>query len=161
MWVKLVYARDHVPQRPGVYVVRWVRDGKPVRIPRVLAVDEKGILYIGSAGGLRDGVNSLVKGLRRPEHKAHAAALMYHFFGLDKHIKLEEMEVSWATFGSYKEAEEQEWAALKFYADRYGEVPPLNRQLDKKLFHVHVLGLADILPAPLPKLDSRLAQLIA
>ena len=39
-----------VPTKPGVYVVFWIRDGKPVPIHRILGVDNKGVLYIGSAG---------------------------------------------------------------------------------------------------------------
>jgi len=40
-----------VPTSPGVYIVFWWRDGKPVLISRVLGVDMKGVLYIGGTSG--------------------------------------------------------------------------------------------------------------
>jgi hypothetical protein len=43
-----------VPTEPGVYIVFWVREGRPVPIPRILGVDERGVLYIGSTGKSRN-----------------------------------------------------------------------------------------------------------
>ncbi len=48
-----------VPKKTCVYVVFWVRDGKPVVIPRIRGFDERGILYIGSAKNLRKRIRNL------------------------------------------------------------------------------------------------------
>ena len=43
-----------IPTGPGIYFVRWSKNGKPVVIPRLGGIDWKGILYIGSAKNLRE-----------------------------------------------------------------------------------------------------------
>ena len=53
-----------VPTRPGVYVAYWVRGGRPMRIPRVLGVDERGVLFIGSTKGLRGRLRRLWRGVQ-------------------------------------------------------------------------------------------------
>ena len=37
-----------VPKKCGVYVVFWSREGKAVKVPRIMATDERGVSYIGS-----------------------------------------------------------------------------------------------------------------
>lgn len=44
---------ENISQKPCVYVILWIRDGKPVSISRVLATCKKGVLYIGSSNNLR------------------------------------------------------------------------------------------------------------
>ena len=39
-----------------------------------------------------------------------------------------EMEITWVELDSYKEAQMQEWSALKNYGKKFGELPPLNLQ---------------------------------
>lgn len=106
MWVSLLEAPRRAPEKPGVYVVRWVRGGEPVKVPRLLGVDEKGVLYVGSTGNLRKRLRRLVRGLRKPGPKIHSAALSYYFFALHKHIEMSELEVAWVEFGSKDEARE-------------------------------------------------------
>lgn len=38
-----------IPKSPGIYFVRWSRDGRPVPIYRLGGCDDKGILYVGLA----------------------------------------------------------------------------------------------------------------
>jgi len=158
MWVSLLKSLKLVPQEPGVYIIRWTKNDKPVSIPRILGVDEKGILYIGSANDLRKRLRKLIRGLKRPSPKMHTASLSYYFFRLHEHIKIHELEVSWVIFKDRREAEEQEWIALRYYADKYGEAPPLNRALGRKKFLI--LGITELGVRLAPRPDPRLAQLI-
>ncbi len=158
MWVGLLEAPRRAPEEPGVYVIRWVRGGEPVRIPRLLGVDESGALYVGSTGNLRRRLRRLVRGLRRPGPKIHSAALSYYFFALHKRIEMSELEVAWVELGSRDEAGEQEWAALRSYAETYGEAPPLNRSLGRKKYLL--LGIVELRARLAPRLDPRLAKLL-
>ncbi len=154
-WVELLKAPGEACKAPGVYLIRWVKEGRPVPIPRILDVDRKGILYIGSAKNLRRRLRRLVRaldveGLEKPSNRRkHTAALTYRFFGLNEHIclKLGEMEAAWVYFESVEKARNQEIAAIRHYTEKYGEAPPLNRQIAR-------------MTEPEEELDPRLAQLI-
>ena len=155
MWISLQSAPQVAPAKPGVYLVRLVRDGRPVEIPRFRGVDRSGIVYIGSTGNLRRRLRELVTQLERlrPEcgrYSPHTAALTYHLFswpGLG--IGIGNFEVSWVEFSDARVARRQELLALRRYAEKFGETPPLNMSLRRR-------GL----PCIEEDLDPRLARLI-
>ena len=138
-----------VPTEPSVYVVFWVRDGKPVPIPRILGVDEKGVLYIGttrSKKGLRRRIRDLwisVQMARRHiegKHYPHTFGPSLVYTGLHNLIRDEELWSYFKEFSIY-EAEYQEKRAILEYTSRYGEPPPLNLQVGRQYFAIIGLGV--------------------
>ena len=114
-----------------MYVVFWIRDGKPVPIPRILGIDEGSILYIGttrSKKGLRGRIGDLwisvqkardcIKRKRYP----HTFGPSLVYTGL--HNLIRDEELYYFKEFSVDKAEYQEKRAILEYTRRYGEPPP-------------------------------------
>lgn len=151
MKIKLHRLRDlaankfkDTPKVPGVYFVRWSRNGNPVSILRLGGSDHKGILYIGKAKNLRKRVRRLWKGINQQESKRHTFAKTMIFCNVSKIIDLDEYGISWDELRTPKDAVEQEWAALKYYANKYKEPPPLNLFIGREFRHI--FGISDKFP---------------
>jgi len=136
-----------VPETPGVYVVFWFRDGKPVPIHRILGVDVRGVVYIGSTK------ESLKKRLRRlwisiEMAYGHRVRKRYpHTFGisllytrLHTVIRDDELTIFYKSFNP-DEADYQEKLAILEYTRRYGEPPPLNLKIGRQYLATAGLGL--------------------
>uniref|UniRef100_A0A7J3ZJG6 GIY-YIG nuclease family protein n=1 Tax=Fervidicoccus fontis TaxID=683846 RepID=A0A7J3ZJG6_9CREN len=149
-----------LPIEPGVYVVFWIRGGGPVRIPRILGVDERGILYVGSTGrgggderraksrrGLRGRIRSLwisiemAYGRRERRRYPHTLGPSLAYTGLHKAVGVDDLWIYYKVFGA-REAVHQERLAILEYARRYGEPPPLNLQVGRRYFMI--LGLGEL-----------------
>jgi len=108
-----------LPAKPGVYIVFWFRGGRPAPIPRILGVDERGILYIGSAGksktkgraksvsrvkGLRDRIRELwisikmAYGLKERKRYPHTFGPSLVYTGLCKVINAEDLWIYYKVF---------------------------------------------------------------
>jgi len=128
-WIGIEEAINRLPPKPGVYIIRWCRNGEPVRIGRLRGEDSKGILYIGSTKSLRRRVRQFLKSLSGGSGRIrHTMAKSYLFFSLNEVIRINEMEITWIELNDDNEARRQEWLALKHYGKRFGELPPLNLQ---------------------------------
>ena len=132
-----------------MYVVFWIRDGKPVPIPRILGIDEGSILYIGttrSKKGLRRRIGDLWISVqmtrRRIERKRypHTFDPSLVYTGLHNLIRDEEVWIYFKEF-SVDEAENQEKRAILKYMRRYGEPPPLNLRVGRQYFAIIGLGV--------------------
>ena len=126
-WIGIEEASNRLPRSPGVYTIRWCRNGEPVRIGRLRGEDRKGILYIGSAKNLRKRVRQLLRSLSSGGTR-HTMARSYFCFSLNEVIGINEMEITWIELDDSDEARRQERLALKHYGERFGELPPLNLQ---------------------------------
>lgn len=122
----------------GIYFVRWSRDGKPVAISRLGGVDQKGILYVGSAKNLKKRVKRLWRGIN--QQGRHTIGKTIIFCKVFELINLDEYEISWEEARSPEKAIGLEWTAIKLYADKYREPPPLNLQLRREMFIVLGIG---------------------
>ena len=120
---------------PGIYFVRWSKNGKPISIPRLGGFDHKGILYIGSAVNLRRRVRELWKGING-QVEAHTVGKTIIFCKIFEIVNLSEYEISWEELKTHENAIGQEWAAMKSYADKYKESPPLNLGIRREFFAV-------------------------
>ena len=135
-----------VPERAGVYVVFWAKNGKPVAIPRIRCLDEKGVLYIGSAKNLRQRVRNLwtsIKVARRfgvRKKYPHTFVVSLVYTGLLDTIADQELCFYFKAFDE-QNARHQEKAALFEYTRRYGEPPPLNLSIGRAYFMVLGLGV--------------------
>uniref|UniRef100_A0A7J3Z931 GIY-YIG nuclease family protein n=1 Tax=Ignisphaera aggregans TaxID=334771 RepID=A0A7J3Z931_9CREN len=150
-----------LPTKPGVYIVFWVREGRPVPIPRILGVDRRGVLYIGSTGkgrgrgrecaegrkGLRGRIRELwrsiemVYGHRERRRYPHTFGPSLIYTGLYKVICVEDLWIYYKVFNAC-EAEYQEKLAILEYTNKYGEPPPLNLQVGRQYFAI--LGLGEV-----------------
>ena len=131
----LDYARLFPPE-PGVYRLLALRDSAAAPIPRLLATDPDGVLYVGKAARLRGRVRTLVKCIRE-DVRGHAAGRRFHHIdrlraraGLDKFSDTFELRLSFFTCNSVEDAKSAETQVLHAYIAQYGEVPPLNGQGD-------------------------------
>jgi predicted GIY-YIG superfamily endonuclease len=125
----------------GVYFVRWSKNGAAVPIQRLSGVDDKGILYIGSAKKLKRRVRELWNGINGKVEQ-HTIGKTIIFCKISEIMKLNEYDIAWEELKPHKSAIGQEWAAFKSYAERYKEPPPLNLSIRRGFFAV--LGLAEI-----------------
>jgi len=150
-----------VPTEPGVYIVFWVREGRPVPIPRILGVDERGALYIGSTGkgkgkavecaggkkGLRRRIRNLwisiemVYGHRERRRYPHTFGPSLVYTGLHRVVEVKDLWIYYKVFNVCK-AEYQEKLAILEYTNKYGEPPPLNLQVGRQYFML--LGLGEL-----------------
>jgi excinuclease UvrABC nuclease subunit len=116
----------NVPAAPGVYKIFSLNDNdEPRRLPRVLGVDQSGILYIGRSGNLNDRLRMLWRVLQ-PNYRASA-----HTFGMNyKSLQVIQDAFPYDTlaieFEENSEAKQLEKSLLEAYRQIYGEVPPLN-----------------------------------
>jgi predicted GIY-YIG superfamily endonuclease len=124
-----------VPNLSGVYFVRWLKNEKPVSIPRLRGVDHKGILYIGSAKNLKRRVRELWNGINF-KVEAHTIGKTIIFCKIFEIIDLDEYEIAWEELGTHEEAVRQEWAAIRTYATKYREPLPLNLSVRRKLYAI-------------------------
>jgi hypothetical protein len=130
-----------IPNNPGIYFIRWSKNGSAVPIPRLNGCDYKGILYIGSAKKLRKRIRELWRGINR-KIENHTIGETIIFCNIFEIIKLNEFEISWEELESHQSAIGQEWAAIYYYARKYKEPPPLNLGIRRKYFMI--LGLGEL-----------------
>jgi len=122
-WIPLTYDETgRLPEKPGAYQIRC----RGHQIPRMLAVDEEGILDIGESANLRGRLGVFLyaaEGKKGP----HAAGWRYNFLGLARRgFPLGDLEFRWAGAESKAAAYSLEGDLMKGYLDRFGELPPLN-----------------------------------
>lgn len=124
-----------IPNDPGIYFVRWSKNGKPVPILRLGGSDHKGLLYVGSAVNLRRRIRQLWRGING-QVGAHTIGKTIIFCKVFETIDPSEYEVAWEELKTGKDAIGQESAAMKSYADKYKEPPPLNLTIRREMFAV-------------------------
>jgi hypothetical protein len=126
---------NDVHKAPGIYFVRWSRNGKPISIPRLGGLDNMGILYIGSAANLRSRIRRLWRGING-QVEAHTIGKTIIFCKIFEVVNSNEYEVSWNELETPKTAKGQEWTAVALYAEKYKEPPPLNLLLQREMFAI-------------------------
>jgi hypothetical protein len=124
-----------IPNNPGIYFIRWARSGKAVQIPRLRGMDDKGILYMGSAKKLRRRTRELWRGING-KVEDHTIGKTIIFCKISEVISGNEYEISWEELETREKAVGQEWAAIKSYADKFKEPPPLNLGIRREFFAI-------------------------
>lgn len=123
--------KEKIPSKPGVYLVRWGNRNKP--IPRLLGVDKKKIMYTGHSKDIQRRIGQeFIPPYINNEAGKHSGIFTFYFTGLMEKIELEELEMNWITYETKTMAQTQEFYLLKSYIDRYGELPPINRQTARR-----------------------------
>jgi len=144
---------------PGVYIVFWMKNSRCVEIPRMLRIDRKGVLYIGSSKKLKNRLRNLWISLQMARSRAkrkkypHTFGPSLIYTGLIDRILDEELMICFKHFKNENYAKDQEKLALLKYTRYYGEPPPLNLNVGRKYFLI--LGLGEVGTSRLvPKLDA-------
>jgi len=122
-----------VPKEPGVYAIRYAPGGKPKRIPRVFRPDPDGILCYGKTRReLRGRLRAFYRAAQGDGAPQHAEGERFYILRYPENgYPLKNVQVRWRVCNSPEEADNKECRLLKDYAKRYGEAPPLNRQVPK------------------------------
>jgi len=131
-WTKLSEV-SKIEDESGVYIVRWAVNGEPQKIGRFGGIDSKGILYIGSAKNLKKRIKRLWSGIKE-QKPIHTAARSFIFSNNYSIIDPKDIEITTVVFDKLNEARTQEWNALKYYGNRFKELPPLNLIVGRKRF---------------------------
>lgn len=122
-----------VPSSSGIYLLRWVRNNKPVPVTRIGGIDLQGILYIGKTKKLKRRIRSLWRAISKERPDAHTVGktiILSKFFEL---VKNSEYEITWELT---KHEQGQEWAAMVSYAQKYKELPPLNLLVGREAYAI-------------------------
>jgi hypothetical protein len=127
-----------IPTDGGVYYLRWSKDDKPVCVARLQGLDHEGILYIGSAGDLKNRIRKLWRGING-QVNAHTISKTIIFCRINEIVSLEEYEIKWIKSAVGEEVL-NEWKAIHSYATKFKEPPPLNLGLRRKMFGIWDLG---------------------
>lgn len=133
-----------IKNEPGVYFIRWVKNEDPVTINRLRRSDSNGLLYIGETKTLRRRFQGIWRGINieieTKTKKIHTLRKTIIFCKIYELINLDEYEIAWQQLQTKKEAECQEAAALKLYAEKFKEPPPLNLKLCREKYGIWDLG---------------------
>ena len=119
------------PKRPGVYAIRYAPRGKAKAIRRAFGpdADQEGILCYGRTGCLRGRLRAFYRAALG-EKAPHAEGIRFHQLKYAENgYPLRSVQVRWQVCTSKKAADKRERELLNNYADRFGEAPPLNRQV--------------------------------
>ena len=133
-----------IERKPGIYFLRWVKDGEPVIITRIAESDSNGLLYVGETKDLRRRFQRIWRGINlEPKAKSDNIPTIrkaMFFCKIHEVIKIDEYEVAWQQLASNVEAESQEAAALKLYSEKFKEPPPLNLKFCREKYAIWGLG---------------------
>ncbi|VVB91817.1 Uncharacterised protein [uncultured archaeon] len=122
---------EDVPDKPGLYKIRIIRNGNPYPTQRILKEDDKGVIYIGSddyniKARLKNFLNALDKG------KNHIAGDRLHDWREDRKINFENSDIQYIykTTLNHNSKDEERKELINYESD-YGQFPSLNRKLPK------------------------------
>jgi hypothetical protein len=126
----------------GVYVMIYMKNGKPENFSRLNGIDPEGILCIGKAANLNRRIREfqrdvLVKGLGKHYHSEGWNFRKYFRDNPNPNalkLKIENIKVVWKELSNKNEAEANalETKLLQEYVMRYQDKPPLNISIKRK-----------------------------
>jgi len=112
--------------------------GRPIEIPRFLNTDKNGILQIGKSGKNNNNRIKRFCGIMCGKKDAHSEAqrmnLVKKYTCLQERYKDYRIRYIFKELGCEAEYGKEEERLLKCYFIRYGELPPLNRNLPDKFY---------------------------
>ena len=107
----------------GLYKIYWVKNDQPVHIPRLLKVDDSGLLYIGQTNATLTTRLHQFRCTATMNSSNHSGAKKYKLFNIIDQIPYEQV---FAEIICCEDSIQQEEIALKEYSFKFGEAPPLN-----------------------------------
>lgn len=137
----------NVQRIPGIYFLRWTKNGNPVKINRLTESDNKGLLYIGESKDLKSRFKRIWNGInlesKSKNKNIDSLRKTIFFCKIHEVIKIDEYEITWQQLNTKIEAESQEAAALKLYTKKFKEPPPMNLQFCREKYAIWGLGKWD------------------
>jgi hypothetical protein len=131
-WQPIHQPAEH--NTPAVYIVRIVYAKRPVRIPRFLASDRRGILTIGKTSKMETRRRQFIRGL--DGNWGHSEAELLHMIrraaSLPRSIAKGALEYTQAPIPEHIDLDRIEEVLMKTYAREYGEPPPLNSAIPNR-----------------------------
>lgn len=118
-----------IPKSSGIYEMRWAVDNEPRSIPRLNDVDKTGLLYIGKSKNLRRRIRQIQRYVTDQKLR-HTAMYTYWYYGFDKKIELNHLQVRWSQVPQ-NEIDDWEEELIANYVMRYLDKPPLNINLGR------------------------------
>jgi hypothetical protein len=114
-----------IPESAGVYHIYSYKDKKPLKINRVLRLDNEGVLYIGKSDNLRERLRILKKNIiKKPQVSTHTFGKKHNENKrLQKAFPLASLFVKYQISEDSKKLEKD---LLDQYFQKFGEVPPFN-----------------------------------
>lgn len=122
----------------GVYAVRLIeaQSEKPIPIGRFLAIDEKGILLIGTSNDVGGRLGKFYHSYLE-DARTHSEGRRLHLVRMLSRFEEEiypgaSMQFNVKRISDKEHAKNEEEKLLKSYFVRFGELPPLNSAVGKK-----------------------------
>jgi hypothetical protein len=115
----------NVPKEGGVYKIQCIQNKKPIKINRVLGIDDQGILYIGKSVNLRERLRILKRSLNQ-KTKVTGHTFGKKYFENKKLEKIFPLNSLYVSFITTSEPKTRETELLNKYFAKFGEVPPFN-----------------------------------
>jgi len=122
----------NIPEKSGIYVIRYIKNGRPFKISRLYGIDKKGIISIGETKDLNKRLKEFyktVEGQRKSSN--HAAGWYYVSCKYDRLFKKDGLQFKFKITESKKEAEREEFILLAKYRNKFLDLPPLNNNPGK------------------------------
>jgi len=120
---------ETVPEGPGIYRVRYVKDNVAQPVRRFNGQDDQGLLYVGQTAHLGRRLQGFMKSARSGT-VGHSAGRTFYMYYTGR-LNLKGLQFSWSAVPIGK-AKELERKLLDRYQRRYLDRPPLNISLMRK-----------------------------
>jgi len=129
-----------MPNKPGVYVLTYIENGKPKTFSRLNGIDSEGILLIGKTVNLTRRVREFYKDILSEglKEKYHSEGWNFRAYFRDnpnpQAIKLnpENVWVHWMLMENEREAYEFETQLIQDYVMTFQDKPPLNISIKRQ-----------------------------
>ncbi|MFC1732222.1 hypothetical protein ACFL6I_18090 [candidate division KSB1 bacterium] len=111
----------------GAYKLICRKDGDPIPVPRLLDIDNEGILYIGKADEYLLRIIDLKKAIL-PGYKSDNHICGRRYNKNPKISKRFPIDSLYVEFYPSEKPDDKETELIQIYFNNFGEVPPLNAQ---------------------------------
>ncbi len=130
-----------IPNKPGVYILVYIEDGKTKAFTRLNGIDYEGILAIGKSVRLGNRIREFYKDILSEglKEKYHSEGWNFRAYFRDNpksnavRLKPENVWAYWTLRESEKKANEFETQLIQHYVMNFQDKPPLNISIKRQL----------------------------
>ncbi len=129
-----------IPASPGVYLIRYLENGRPKSFRRLNGIDGDGILSIGKSVNLRRRIGEFFRDVQLPDPKVHyhSEGWSWRAYFRDNNnpralrLPFRNMKAVWKVARSKESADRLETKLIQEYVFRFQDKPPLNIEIKRK-----------------------------
>lgn len=114
-----------IPESGGIYFIYGYKNKLPIKVSRVLSIDNDGVLYLGKSENLRERLRMLWRVIN-PKLKATAHTFGTKYNNNKKLMAAFPLKSLYVSYRITTETKMLESELLGKYFLKYGEVPPFN-----------------------------------